>query len=155
MNQNSIEELPTNTNFRTINFMFNEQKYDLNVSLYSNAIFALISYNGKISNLYELNIESNEEQENYFNGGDEEIKDIDIGHCILGKRGNEQMNFISNFIMSYIKDVITCINAKIVKICLSLSLDNKFIRDIEEDDKVKNFLSEIKKNISKIFNTSV
>ena len=134
--------------------MFNEQKYDLNVSLYSNAIFVFISYNGKISNLYELNIESNEEQENYFNDGDEEIKDIDIGHCILGKRGNEQMNFISNFIMSYIKDIVTCINTKIIKICLSLSLDNKFIRDIEENDKVKNFLNEIKKNISKIFNTS-
>ena len=155
MNQNSIEELRTNTNFRTVNFMFNEQKYDLNVSLYSNAIFVFISYNGKISNLYELNIESNEEQENYFNDGDEEIKDIDIGHCILGKRGNEQMNFISNFIMSYIKDIVTCINTKIIKICLSLSLDNKFIRDIEENDKVKNFLNEIKKNISKIFNTSV
>ena len=154
MNQNSIEELRTNTNFRTVNFMFNEQKYDLNVSLYSNAIFVFISYNGKISNLYELNIESNEEQENYFNDGDEEIKDIDIGHCILGKRGNEQMNFISNFIMSYIKDIVTCINTKIIKICLSLSLDNKFIRDIEENDKVKNFLNEIKKNISKIFNTS-
>ena len=154
MNQNSIEEIKTNTNFRTVNFMFNEQKYDLNVSLYSNAIFVFISYNGKISNLYELNIESNEEQENYFNDGDEEIKDIDIGHCILGKRGNEQMNFISNFIMSYIKDIVTCINTKIIKICLSLSLDNKFIRDIEENDKVKNFLNEIKKNISKIFNTS-
>ena len=83
---------------------------------------------------------------------EDNIKDIEIAECILGKRGNEQMNFIANFIMTYIKDIILKINSKINKICLSLSLDNDFVTNIEEQNKVKGFLDIIKENIGKIFN---
>ena len=83
---------------------------------------------------------------------EDNMKDIEIAECILGKRGNEQMNFIANFIMTYIKDIILKINSKINKICLSLSLDNDFVTNIEEQNKVKSFLDIIKENIGKIFN---
>ena len=88
----------------------------------------------------------------YIVESEENIKDIEIAQCILGKRGNEQMNFIANFIMTYIKDIILKINSKINKICLSLSLDNYFVTNIEEQNKVKGFLDIIKENIGKIFN---
>ena len=155
MEKNSIEEFPTNKNYRSVNFTFNEQKYEINVSLYSNAILVFISYNGKISNLYELNIDNSEELEMndyYIVESEENIKDIEIAQCILGKRGNEQMDFIANFIMTYIKDIIVKNNTKINKICLSLSLDNNLVNNIEEQGKVKNFLNIIKENIGKIFN---
>lgn len=155
MEKNSIEEFPTDKNYRSVNFTFNEQKYEINVSLYSNAILVFISYNGKISNLYELNIDNSEELEMndyYMDESEENIKDIEIAQCILGKRGNEQMNFIANFIMTYIKDIIVKINTKINKICLSLSLDNNLVNNIEEHGKVKNFLNITKENIGKIFN---
>ena len=83
---------------------------------------------------------------------EDNIKDIEIAECILGKRGNEQMNFIANFIMTYIKDIILKINSNINKISLSLSLDNDFVTNIEEQNKVKGFLDIIKENIGKIFN---
>lgn len=155
MNKNCIEELPKNNNFRSVHFNYNEKKYEMNVSLYSNAIIIFISYNGKISNLYELNIDPSEEQENYFiNEDDDNIKDVDITQCILGKRGNEEINFIANFIISSIKDIVININFKITKICLSLSIDNKLINDIKDNSKIRNFLDEIKINIGKLFNTS-
>ena len=156
MEKNSIEDFPTNKNYRSIIFTFNEQKYEINVSLYSNAILVFISFNGKISNLYELNIDNSEEQDmndyNYIDESEENyIKDIEIAQCILGKRGNEQMDFIANFIMTYIKDIILKINSKINKICLSLSLDINLVNNIEEHEKVKKFLNIIKENIGKIF----
>ena len=154
MKNNCVKELQANSNFRCANFIYNEQKYEMNVSLYSNTILVFISYNGKISNLYELNIDAHEEKENYFDDGDIDIKDVDIGHCILGKRGNDQMNFFSNFIMSNIKDIIINNNSKITKICLSLSLDNKLLNDFEDNNKDKYFLNEIKYIIGKIFNDS-
>ena len=157
MEQNCIEEFPTSKNFRTESFMCNEQKYEINVSLYSNAILVFIAFNGKIANLYELNIDINEELENNhfgYVGYDEEenIKDIAIAECILGKRGNEKMNFIANFIISYIKDIITKINSKISKICLSLSLDKDLMNNIEDNKKVKIFLDTVKDSVGKIFN---
>ena len=155
MEKKNKEEFPTNKNYRSVSFSYNEQKYEINVSLYSNAILVFISFNGKISNLYELNIDKSEEEEmNDYMGDNPEdnIKDIEIAECILGKRGNEQMNFIANFIMTYIKDIILKINSKINKICLSLSLDNDFVTNIEEQNKVKGFLDIIKENIGKIFN---
>ena len=96
MEINCIEEFPSNNNYRQINFIYNKINYELNASLYSNAIMIFISYNGKISQMYELNLDIEEEQEkneyNFFCGNDEDnIKDIDIAECILGKRGNEQI----------------------------------------------------------------
>ena len=157
MEKNCIEEFQTSKNFRSVSFTYNEQNYEINISLYSNAILVFLSYNGKISNLYELNIDINEEQERNeldFMGENEEdyIKDIDLAECILGKRGNEELDFIANFIMTYIKDIIMKINSKITKICLSLSLDNVLIDNLGDSNKIKDFLNIVKNNIGKIFN---
>lgn len=157
MESNTIEEFPTDKNFRTVNFVYNEQKYEINVSLYSNAILAFISFNGKISNIYELNLDEDEEQEvndfNYMGDNEEDnIKDIALAQCILGKRGNEHMDFIANFIITYIKDIIIKVNNKINRICLSLCLDNNLLKNIEDRNMIKNFLDTIKDNIGKIFN---
>ena len=157
MESNTIEEFPSDKNFRTVNFIYNEQKYEINVSLYSNAILVFISFNGKISNIYELNLDVEEEQEmndfNYMGGNQEDnIKDIDLAQCILGKRGNEHMDFIANFIITYIKDIIIKVNNKINRICLSLCLDNNLLKNIEDRKITKNFLDTIKDNVGKIFN---
>lgn len=159
MEKNCIEEFPTNKNFRSVNFVYNEHNYEINVSLYSNAILIFVCFNGKISNLYELNLDIEEEQEknefDYMGENEEEnIKDIEIAQCILGKRGNEHMDFIANFIMTYIKDIISKINTKICKICLSLSLDNNLLNNISDTTKVKEFLNLTKSNIGKIFNVT-
>ena len=159
MEKNCIEEFPTNKNFRSVNFIYNEHNYEINVSLYSNAILIFVCFNGKISNLYELDLDIEEEQEknefDYMGENEEEnIKDIEIAQCILGKRGNEHMDFIANFIMTYIKDIISKINTKICKICLSLSLDNNLLNNISDTTKVKEFLNLTKSNIGKIFNVT-
>ena len=78
-----------------------------------------------------------------------EVKDIDIAECILGKRGNERFNFMANFIISYIKDIILKINNKINKICLSLNLDEELTKNL--DNNSKEFLDIVKDNINKIF----
>ena len=90
-----------------------------------------------------------------YKGGDnqeENIKDVELAQCILGKRGNEQVDFIANFIMTYIKDIIFKINNKIIKICLSLNLDTILMSNIEDRNKIKDFLDMTKVNIGKIFN---
>jgi len=159
MEKNCIEEFPSSNNYRGINFVYNKVNYELNASLYSNAIMIFILYNGKISKMYELNFDIEEEQEkneyNFFCGDEEDnIKDIDIAQCILGKRGNEQIDFIANFIMSYIKDIVLKINSKINKICLALNLDEDLIQNIDNNVVVKDFLNTLKDNIGKIFHVS-
>ena len=159
MEKNCIEEFPSSNNYRGISFVYNKVNYELNASLYSNAIMIFILYNGKISKLYELNFDIEEEQEkneyNFFCGDDDDnIKDIDIAQCILGKRGNEQIDFIANFIMSYIKDIVLKINSKINKICLALNLDEDLIKNIDNNNIVKDFINTLKDNIGKIFHVS-
>ena len=159
MEKNCIEEFPSSNNYREISFVYNKVNYELNASLYSNAIMIFILYNGKISKIYELNFDIEEEQEkneyNFFCGDDDDnIKDIDIAQCILGKRGNEQIDFIANFIMSYIKDIVLKINSKINKICLALNLDEDLIKNIDNNNIVKDFINTLKDNIGKIFHVS-
>ena len=159
MEKNCIEEFPSSNNYRGISFVYNKVNYELNASLYSNAIMIFILYNGKISKMYELNFDIEEEQEkneyNFFCGDDDDnIKDIDIAQCILGKRGNEQIDFIANFIMSYIKDIVLKINSKINKICLALNLDEDLIKNIDNNNIVKDFINTLKDNIGKIFHVS-
>ena len=156
MEKNCIEEFPSSNNYRGISFVYNKVNYELNASLYSNAIMIFILHNGKISKIYELNFDIEEEQEkneyNFFCGDDDDnIKDIDIAQCILGKRGNEQIDFIANFIMSYIKDIVLKINSKINKICLALNLDEDLIKNIDNNNIVKDFINTLKDNIGKIF----
>ena len=159
MEKNCIEEFPSSNNYRGISLVYNKVNYELNASLYSNAIMIFILHNGKISKMYELNFDIEEEQEkneyNFFCGDDDDnIKDIDIAQCILGKRGNEQIDFIANFIMSYIKDIVLKINSKINKICLALNLDEDLIKNIDNNNIVKDFINTLKDNIGKIFHVS-
>ena len=158
MEKNYIEEFKSNKNFRNVNFSFNEQNYEINVSLYSNAILVFISFNGKISKLYELNFDITEEQEinDDYLGEQEEnnIKDVEVAQCILGKRGNEQMDFIANYIITYIKGIVLKINSKINKICLALNLDEDLIKNIDNNNIVKDFINTLKDNIGKIFHVS-
>ena len=159
MEKNCIEEFPSSNNYRGISFVYNKVNYELNACLYSNAIMIFILHNGKISKMYELNFDIEEEQEkneyNFFCGDDDDnIKDIDIAQCILGKRGNEQIDFIANFIMSYIKDIVLKINSKINKICLALNLDEDLIKNIDNNNIVKDFINTLKDNIGKIFHVS-
>lgn len=153
MENNCMEEYPSSHNYKSVNFSYNNQKYEINVSLYSNAVMIFICYNAKLANMYELNIDLEEEQEkNVYNdliGEENEVKDIDIAECILGKRGNERFNFMANFIISYIKDIILKINNKINKICLSLNLDEELTKNL--DNNSKEFLDIVKDNINKIF----
>ena len=161
LNANKIEELPTSKNYRSTNFEFNNKKYELNISLYSNALFIFLCNNGKISNIYELNIDIENEEE-VINIDDEEdnIKDIEIANCILGKRGNDKMNFIANVILTYVKEFIEKINNKIIKLCLAVNLNDDLIKEyynnepeeIKQRDNIKKFLDLIKESFKKIFN---
>ena len=156
MEKNCIEEFPSSNNYRSVNFNYNNINYEINTSLYNNAIIIFICYNAKIAKMYELNIDIEEEQQknefHYYSKNDEDnIEDIDIAQCILGKRGNDKIDFIANFIMTYIKDIILKINSKINKICLSLNLDDELKKNLENNDKVKQFIDAVKNNVEKIF----
>ena len=59
MDQNIIEEFPSSNNYKSITFNYNNNNYEINTSLYSNAIMIFISFNGKISKMYELNLDMN------------------------------------------------------------------------------------------------
>ena len=124
MENNCIEEYPSSHNYKSVNFSYNNQKYEINVSLYSNAVMIFICYNAKLANMYELNIDLEEEQEkNVYND-------------LIGEE-NE------------VKDIILKINNKINKICLSLNLDEELTKNL--DNNSKEFLDIVKDNINKIF----
>ena len=162
LSANKIEELPINKNYRATSFEFNNKKYELNISLYSNALFIFLCNNGKISNIYELNINTeNEEEIINIENEEENIKDIEIANCILGKRGNDKMNFIANFILTYVKDFIEKISNKITKFCLAINLNDDLIKEYNSNDEpeenkqrdnIKKFLDAIKENFKKVFN---
>ena len=67
MEINCIEEFNSNNNYRGINFIYDKVNYELNASLYSNALMIFILYNGKISQMYELNLKMKEYQKNMTN----------------------------------------------------------------------------------------
>ena len=152
--KNGIEEFQNSKNFKGLNFTYDNINYEMNASLYSNAIFVFISYNGKISNLYELNFDYTEELEmnELYNIDNENLQEISLSQCILGKRDNDKLNFIANFTITNIKNLIINISTKINKICLSLSLDSKLLENVD-DTKFKGFLNIIKEKTGILFNT--
>ena len=147
-----IEKINLN-NFKKINFEFENKKYELNTTLYSNAILITISFSSKISQIFTLNINDESENENILFDEDLKENNILMSDCILGDRRNEKLKFISNIILTNISKIIKKKSNKIQKLILSLNLPNEFFSEeiFEIDEKTKEFLNIINKNINKIF----
>ena len=147
-----IEKINLN-NFKKINFEFENKKYELNTTLYSNAILITISFSSKISQIFTLNINDESEDENILFDEDLKENNILMSDCILGDRRNKKLKFISNIILTNISKIIKKKSNKIQKLILSLNLPNEFFSEeiFEIDEKTKEFLNIINKNINKIF----
>ena len=150
--QTACTEIDSSTNYRHDTFEVNKIKYVIGISIYSNAIMIIVTYNGKIGNMYTLDAEE-EEEINYIEEGD--APEIKMCQCILGDRRNEKTLFISNLILSSIQKKISLKNSKIKKYLLSLTLDESHSSDnkeftINEDTKV--FISALKESLNKILN---
>ena len=148
-----IEKINLN-NYKKITFEFEKISYELNTTLYSNAILIIISSSSKISQIFTLNInlEESEEENILF---DEDLKENNIlmSDCILGDRRNEKLKFISNIILTNIYKKIKKKSNKIKTLILSLNLPNEFYSEeiFEIDIKTKELLNIINENINKIF----
>ena len=148
-----IEKINLN-NYKKITFEFEKISYELNITLYSNAILIIISSSSKISQIFTLNInlEESEEENILF---DEDLKENNIlmSDCILGDRRNEKLKFISNIILTNIYKKIKKKSNKIKTLILSLNLPNEFYSEeiFEIDIKTKELLNIINENINKIF----
>ena len=148
-----IEKINLN-NYKKITFEFDKISYDLNTTLYSNAILIIISFSSKISQIFTLNINLDEsEEENILFDEDLKENNILMSDCILGDRRNEKLKFISNIILTNIYKKIKKKSNKIKTLILSLNLPNEFYSEeiFEIDIKTKELLNIINENINKIF----
>ena len=147
-----IEKINLN-NFKQINFEFDNKSYELNTTLYSNAILIIISFSSKISQIFTLDINDESEDENILFDEDLKENNILMSDCILGDRRNEKLKFISNVILTNISKIIKKKSNKIQKLILSLNLPNEFYSEeiFEIDIKTKELLNIINENINKIF----
>lgn len=148
-----IEKINLN-NYKKITFEFEKISYELNTILYSNAILIIISSSSKISQIFTLNINLDEsEDENILFDEDLKENNILMSDCILGDRRNEKLKFISNIILTNIYKIIKKKSNKIKTLILSLNLPNEFYSEevFEIDNKTKELLNIINENINKIF----
>ena len=148
-----IEKINLN-NYKKITFEFEKISYELNTILYSNAILIIISSSSKISQIFTLNINLDEsEDENILFDEDLKENNILMSDCILGDRRNEKLKFISNIILTNIYKKIKKKSNKIKTLILSLNLPNEFYSEeiFEIDIKTKELLNIINENINKIF----
>jgi hypothetical protein len=148
-----IEKINLN-NYKKITFEFEKISYELNTILYSNAILIIISSSSKISQIFTLNINLDEsEDENILFDEDLKENNILMSDCILGDRRNEKLKFISNIILTNIYKIIKKKSNKIKTLILSLNLPNEFYSEeiFEIDNKTKELLNIINQNINKIF----
>ena len=148
-----IEKINLN-NYKKITFEFEKISYELNTILYSNAILIIISSSSKISQIFTLNINLDEsEEENILFDEDLKENNILMSDCILGDRRNEKLKFISNIILTNIYKKIKKKSNKIKTLILSLNLPNEFYSEeiFEIDIKTKELLNIINENINKIF----
>ena len=148
-----IEKINLN-NYKKITFEFEKISYELNTILYSNAILIIISSSSKISQIFTLNINLDEsEDENILFDEDLKENNILMSDCILGDRRNEKLKFISNIILTNIYKIIKKKSNKIKTLILSLNLSNEFYSEeiFEIDIKTKELLNIINENINKIF----
>jgi len=148
-----IEKINLN-NYKKITFEFEKISYEFNATLYSNAILIIISSSSKISQIFTLNINLDEsEEENILFDEDLKENNILMSDCILGDRRNEKLKFISNIILTNIYKKIKKKSNKIKTLILSLNLPNEFYSEeiFEIDIKTKELLNIINENINKIF----
>lgn len=151
-NKQTCTEIDSNTNYRHDTFQVNNIKYDIGISIYSNAIMIIVTYNGKIGNMYTLDADEEEEM-NYIEEGD--APEIKMCQCVLGDRRNEKIMFIANLILSSIQKKISIKNSKIKKLILSLTLDESNSNNNKEftiNEETKTFISSMKESLNKILN---
>ena len=152
----NIKTYDSNSNFRQIFIEYEQIKYEISVSLYSNLIFIIISSEGKITNLYSMDTDAFTEENNYYDN-EEDKSEIEIAKCILGDRRNEKNQFIANLLLTYLCKSISSKSDKIEKIILSLNLNNPNENNeknlnFELSNETKELIDILKSNISKIFN---
>ena len=58
-----VVKLDSSENFRKKTFEFCKSTYELAISLYTNAIFIIITPNGKIGNMYIMDIDDDDNEE--------------------------------------------------------------------------------------------
>lgn len=134
------------TNFRNLIFEFNNIKYEIGVSLYSNAILIIITTNGKIGNLYSLDLSSEHMLDSYTKS--QEDKELETAECLLGNRRDERSHFISNVLLSLLSNKISLKSSKIQKLVLSIALpplDND--KEFELGDKYKQMIDVLKEKL--------
>ena len=152
----NIKTYDSNSNFRQIFFEYEQIKYEISVSLYSNLIFIIISSEGKITNLYSMDTDSFSEENNFYHD-EEENSEIEIAQCILGDRRNEKNQFIANLLLTYLCKSISSKSDKIEKIILSINLNNTHNKNennlnFELTKEIKELIDILKINLNKIFN---
>lgn len=148
----SVIEVGSQANYRNGFFEYNKIKYEIGVSLYQNAILILITYNGKIGNMYTLDIEEEDNIDSFID--ENETPEIKTADCVLGDRRNEKINFISNLILTDLSKKISKKNSKIQKLIFSLTLSEIFNTDKEFSitPEVRGLIDTLKEEINKILN---
>lgn len=150
---NNIIPYESNKNIRASSFIYNNEKIDILVSLYSNAIFIIASNNAKLSNIFMYDLDDNEKEEEPFLD-EEDLKEVKISKCLFGDRRNETLHFIINLIITALSDKIQKFNDKIKKIILSVNIpllnSNNKVYSLDNDTKL--FIDKLKENILQIFN---
>ena len=162
-----VVKLDSSENFRKKTFEFCKSTYELAISLYTNAIFIIITPNGKIGNMYIMDIDDDDNEEtlirdelqedNIITGNTDTIDAprIESSSCVLGDRRNEKTQFISDFILSFISKQLIKRTTAIDKLILSITLSAEEYDDVlsfELTQHNKELIDIIKLNISQLLN---
>ena len=168
-NEGHVVKLDSSQNFRKKTFEFCKSTYELAISLYTNAIFIIITPNGKIGNMYIMDIDDDDNEETLIR---DELQEGDIittdntdttadapriesSSCVLGDRRNEKTQFISDFILSFISKQLIKRTTAIDKLILSITLSAEEYDDVlsfELTQHNKDLIDIIKLNISQLLN---
>ena len=168
-NEGHVVKLDSSQNFRKKTFEFCKSTYELAISLYTNAIFIIITPNGKIGNMYIMDIDDDDNEETLIR---DELQEGDIittdntdttadapriesSSCVLGDRRNEKTQFISDFILSFISKQLIKRTTAIDKLILSITLTAEEYDDVlsfELTQHNKDLIDIIKLNISQLLN---
>jgi hypothetical protein len=132
LNLNNLNSnIPQNefNNFSKTDFSFNNTKFELGISLYSNTIFIIISTNSKLGSFYIGECENQDTLD-----PEENLYEI---QCILGNRQDEATSVLANSLITYVftkmfKSENSYKFEKIEKILLSVTI--KFSELIPGED---------------------
>lgn len=169
-NEGHVVKLDSSQNFRKKTFEFCKCTYELAISLYTNAIFIIITPNGKIGNMYIMDIDDDDNEETLIldelqdddinitttdNTDTIDVPRIESSSCVLGDRRNEKTQFISDFILSFISKQLIKRTTAINKLILSITLSAEEYDDVlsfELTQHNKELIDIIKLNISQLLN---